>query len=112
MPPIFGLIQEQGGVSEEEMYDVFNMGCGFCVVVPASDEAAALSLLRAALPGAQRIGRAVEGRPGSVRRPIHESRDGSRPPVRGQAGSGQQRTCTDTCAATCEIPIETLSNAP
>ena len=59
--PIFALIQERGGVSEEEMYDVFNMGCGFCVVVPASDEAAALALLRAHYPAAQRIGRAIEG---------------------------------------------------
>ncbi|HEY4778840.1 MAG TPA: AIR synthase-related protein, partial [Solirubrobacterales bacterium] len=61
VPPIFGLIQEEGDVSEEEMYDVFNMGCGFCVVVPAADEAAALGLLRAHYPEAQRIGRAVEG---------------------------------------------------
>jgi len=61
VPPIFGLIQEQGGVSAEEMYDVFNMGCGFCVVVSAADEAAALELLRAHYPAAQRIGRATEG---------------------------------------------------
>jgi phosphoribosylformylglycinamidine cyclo-ligase len=61
VPPIFALIQEQGGISEEEMYDVFNMGCGFCVVVPAEDEAAALALLRAHCRGAQRIGRAVGG---------------------------------------------------
>jgi phosphoribosylformylglycinamidine cyclo-ligase len=61
VPPIFALIQGQGEVSEEEMYDVFNMGCGFCVVVPAADEATALGLLRAHYPAAQRIGRAVEG---------------------------------------------------
>jgi phosphoribosylformylglycinamidine cyclo-ligase len=61
VPPIFALIQEQGGVSDEEMHDVFNMGCGFCVVVPAGDEAAALTLLRAHYPGAQRIGRALGG---------------------------------------------------
>jgi phosphoribosylformylglycinamidine cyclo-ligase len=67
VPPIFALIQEQGEVSEEEMYDVFNMGCGFCVVVPASDEAAALALLRAHYPEAQRIGRATD-RPREVRR--------------------------------------------
>jgi phosphoribosylformylglycinamidine cyclo-ligase len=68
LPPIFGLIQELGGVGEAEMYDVFNMGCGFCVVVPAADEAAALDLLRPHYPQAQRIGRAVEG-PKGVRRP-------------------------------------------
>jgi phosphoribosylformylglycinamidine cyclo-ligase len=67
-PPIFALIQEQGGISEEEMYDVFNMGCGFCVVVPPADEAAALALLGAHYPGAGRIGTAVDGSR-AVRRP-------------------------------------------
>jgi phosphoribosylformylglycinamidine cyclo-ligase len=60
-PPIFALIQERGGVSDEEMHDVFNMGCGFCVVVPASDEAAALELLRRHYPGAARVGAAIDG---------------------------------------------------
>ncbi|MGC1166088.1 MAG: phosphoribosylformylglycinamidine cyclo-ligase [Solirubrobacterales bacterium] len=67
VPPIFELIQVQGGVSEAEMYDVFNMGCGFCVVVPASDEAAALGLLRVHYPDAKRIGRATDA-PREVRR--------------------------------------------
>jgi len=61
IPPIFDLIQEHGGVSEEEMYEVFNMGCGFCVVVPAGDESAALELLRRHYPAAQRVGRAIDG---------------------------------------------------
>jgi phosphoribosylformylglycinamidine cyclo-ligase len=61
VPPIFELIQEHGNVSAEEMYDVFNMGCGFCVVVPADDEAAALKMLRTHYPAAKRIGRTVEG---------------------------------------------------
>ncbi|HEX6665476.1 MAG TPA: phosphoribosylformylglycinamidine cyclo-ligase [Solirubrobacterales bacterium] len=60
VPPIFALIQEHGDVSEEEMYDIFNMGCGFCVVVPPGDEAAALELLRAHYPAAKRIGRATD----------------------------------------------------
>ena len=30
--PIFHLIQARGRVSEAEMYQVFNMGVGFCVV--------------------------------------------------------------------------------
>ena len=34
-----------------EMHEVFNMGCGFCVTVPAADLDAALALLHAALPG-------------------------------------------------------------
>ena len=63
VPPIFELIRERGDVSEEEMREVFNMGCGFCVVVPAADEAAALELLRGHYPAAQRVGRATEGPP-------------------------------------------------
>ena len=34
--PIFHLIQERGRVSEAEMYQVFNMGVGFCVVTVPS----------------------------------------------------------------------------
>jgi phosphoribosylformylglycinamidine cyclo-ligase len=59
--PIFALIQERGEIGEEEMYDVFNMGCGFCVVVAPDQEAAALELLRAHYPAAKRIGRATAG---------------------------------------------------
>jgi phosphoribosylformylglycinamidine cyclo-ligase len=61
VPPVFDLVQEQGGVSDEEMSEVFNMGCGFCVVVPVGDEEAALSLLRGHYPGANRVGQATEG---------------------------------------------------
>jgi phosphoribosylformylglycinamidine cyclo-ligase len=63
--PIFELIRERGDVSDEEMHQVFNMGCGFCAVVPAADEEGALGLLRSHYPQAARIGRAVEG-PGRV----------------------------------------------
>ncbi len=59
-PPIFELIAERGGVSDEEMHEVFNMGCGFCVVVPENDEARALDLLRADHPGTGRIGRVTD----------------------------------------------------
>jgi phosphoribosylformylglycinamidine cyclo-ligase len=61
VPPVFDLIQEQGAVSAEEMSEVFNMGCGFCVVVPAADESAALALLRRHYPQAKRVGRATDG---------------------------------------------------
>jgi phosphoribosylformylglycinamidine cyclo-ligase len=61
VPPIFELIQERSSVPDEQMSEVFNMGCGFCVVVPARDEAAAVELLRRHYPAAQRIGRTVEG---------------------------------------------------
>jgi phosphoribosylformylglycinamidine cyclo-ligase len=58
--PLFGLIAELGAVTEAEMYEVFNMGCGFCCVVAAGDEAEALELLRRHHPGAKRIGRATD----------------------------------------------------
>ena len=54
--PVFDLIAERGSVPEDEMYEVFNMGCGFCVVVPGDAEAAALDLLRGHYPSAARIG--------------------------------------------------------
>ncbi len=59
--PVFDLIQERAAVSDAEMHDVFNMGCGFCAVVAAGDEDAALELLRAHHPGAARVGRVVAG---------------------------------------------------
>jgi phosphoribosylformylglycinamidine cyclo-ligase len=61
IPPIFALIQERSGTSDGEMHQVFNMGCGFCCVVAASDESAALELLRGHYPTARAIGRAVAG---------------------------------------------------
>ena len=58
--PVFGLIQELAAVPDDEMREVFNMGCGFCCVIRAEDEDAALELLRRHYPGAQRIGTATE----------------------------------------------------
>jgi phosphoribosylformylglycinamidine cyclo-ligase len=68
VPPIFELIQELGEVGDEEMHEVFNMGCGFCVVVAAADETPALKMLQAHYPDARRIGRATDGPP-AVHRP-------------------------------------------
>jgi len=56
VPPIFALIQERADVSDEEMEEIFNMGCGFCCVVAAQDERAAVELLRGHYPAAKRIG--------------------------------------------------------
>ena len=33
-PDMFGIIQRAGNISEEEMRNVFNLGIGFCLVVP------------------------------------------------------------------------------
>jgi phosphoribosylformylglycinamidine cyclo-ligase len=65
VPPIFDLIQELGEISDREMREVFNMGCGFCCVVAGQDEGRALELLRGRYSGAKRVGRATD-RPGEV----------------------------------------------
>ena len=67
VPPIFTLIQELAEVPDYEMHEVFNMGCGFCVVVAAPDEEEALEHLRAGYANARRIGRATGG-PAEIRR--------------------------------------------
>jgi phosphoribosylformylglycinamidine cyclo-ligase len=54
--PVFELIQRLGDVSDEEMYEVFNMGCGFVAVVPAEQAEDATSLLASHHPGAAIIG--------------------------------------------------------
>ena len=59
VPAVFELIRERGSVSDDEMHEVFNMGCGFCVVVKSGDEEGALELLRAHYPTAQVIGAAT-----------------------------------------------------
>ena len=65
--PIFGLIQELGGVPDEEMHEVFNMGLGFVCFVPAGDADRAVHVLAAHHPGTRRIGE-VTDRVGVVER--------------------------------------------
>jgi phosphoribosylformylglycinamidine cyclo-ligase len=55
--PVFELIAERGAVDAAEMHEVFNMGCGFCCVVPVADAAAAVELLSHRHPGTAPIGR-------------------------------------------------------
>ena len=57
--PIFTLLQQVGRVSDEEMFCVYNMGTGFCVVVAAADADRALDVLRRPGLEAFRLGRAV-----------------------------------------------------
>jgi len=67
VPPVFDLIAELGEVGEEEMHEVFNMGCGFCCIVPATDLEPALGLLSGSYPDAKCIGSATD-RAGVVER--------------------------------------------
>lgn len=46
-PPIFDLIQEKGGIADSEMYTVFNMGIGLCLVVPKDSASSLLESLAA-----------------------------------------------------------------
>jgi phosphoribosylformylglycinamidine cyclo-ligase len=59
-PAVFGLIRSQGGVPESEMRGVFNLGVGFCAVVPSEEAAAGLEALHEAGCDAWRIGEVTE----------------------------------------------------
>jgi phosphoribosylformylglycinamidine cyclo-ligase len=61
VPPIFGLVQRLGNVPDDEMWRVFNMGCGFVCVVPAAAADEAAAVLAAHHPGTRRIGSVVAG---------------------------------------------------
>jgi len=56
VPAIFEAIAERAEVSPEDMWLAFNMGCGFCCVVPADQAGTAVALLDGHHPGAARIG--------------------------------------------------------
>jgi phosphoribosylformylglycinamidine cyclo-ligase len=56
VPPVFDLIAELGEVGPAEMHAVFNMGCGFCCIVPAERADDAVELLGGRHPGTARIG--------------------------------------------------------
>ncbi len=43
-PAVFALIRELGGIPDEELYRVFNMGAGFCAVVPEAEAERALAI--------------------------------------------------------------------
>ena len=58
-PVVFRLIRSLGGVGEDEMRRVFNLGVGFCAVVPAELAGKGLDTLRGAGCEAWRIGEVV-----------------------------------------------------
>jgi phosphoribosylformylglycinamidine cyclo-ligase len=67
--PIFALIQRFAGVATSEMYEVYNMGIGFCYVVAPAAAAATLSILQKYGRQAHVIGHAVADLEKKVRLP-------------------------------------------
>jgi phosphoribosylformylglycinamidine cyclo-ligase len=70
-PPIFELIERCGGVSRAEMFEVYNMGIGFCAVLPERDVEAALAILARHGRRAWVIGHAVTDPEKRVHLPTH-----------------------------------------
>lgn len=59
--PVFDIIQREGGVLDEEMYRVFNMGIGFCMVVPPAGVETTLKVIADAGGEATVVGEVVPG---------------------------------------------------
>ncbi len=67
--PVFRLLQRLGEVADEEMFQVYNMGIGFCLVVSPEHADRALALLQAHHTEAAVLGRAVADPERTVRLP-------------------------------------------
>jgi phosphoribosylformylglycinamidine cyclo-ligase len=61
-PAVFGVIRSLGGIPVSEMRAVFNLGVGFCAVVPPEEAEAGLEALRGVGCEAWRIGEVTEAR--------------------------------------------------
>jgi phosphoribosylformylglycinamidine cyclo-ligase len=61
MLPIFKMIEAKGGVPDDELYQVFNMGIGMTIIVPAEQADAVLKFVRAQKHKAWFIGEVVKG---------------------------------------------------
>src|SRR6266478_5759191 len=59
-PPIFRMIQQCGDVGNAEMFEVYNMGIGFCVLVAAAEADSTRVILQRHGRGARVIGRVIE----------------------------------------------------
>jgi phosphoribosylformylglycinamidine cyclo-ligase len=65
--PIFTLIQQLGGVSDTEMFSVYNMGIGFCIIVPPNDADQVISIVNTYGKQAYKIGYTVSDKEKQVR---------------------------------------------
>lgn len=60
IPPIFPLLSKLGGISEREMFNVYNMGVGMTAIVPVSEADTAVAVLQSAGQDAYVCGQVVE----------------------------------------------------
>jgi phosphoribosylformylglycinamidine cyclo-ligase len=67
--PIFSLIQHHAGVPDNEMFETFNMGIGFCYIVDPASADQTISILKKHDRRAQQIGFAIADREKIVRVP-------------------------------------------
>lgn len=71
IPPIFRWLMEVGHVQPTAMFNTFNMGIGFAVVVPPEQEAATLAWFQQQAMEAYVLGRVVEGAGNLVGLPLN-----------------------------------------
>ena len=64
IPPIFGLLQEKGGIEEKMMYNTYNMGLGMVLAVDAADAEKAMEALEKAGEKAYIVGAVEAGEKG------------------------------------------------
>ena len=65
VPPIFKLLQKEGNVEDEMMYNTYNMGVGMVLAVDENDANAVIDTLKAAGESAFVIGDIVSGEKGT-----------------------------------------------
>ncbi len=64
VPPIFKMLQEDGDISEEMMYNTYNMGIGMILALDEADAAKAMEAMRAAGEKPYIVGRVEAGEKG------------------------------------------------
>ncbi|PCX03612.1 AIR synthase-related protein, partial [Listeria monocytogenes] len=57
---VFNWLQRQGNISTDEMYNIFNMGIGYTVIVDKKDVSTALATLQELDVKAYEIGEVIE----------------------------------------------------
>ncbi len=72
VPPVFKAIHNHGDVTVEEMFSVYNMGVGFCLIVDKEAVESVISLVQGHAKRAWRIGYVTEKSPGKVAIPRYD----------------------------------------